>query len=217
MAKVLVVSYCDNYYFDYILAMARSCEKNFSEARMLLYGINWSHEQMKMVSETSAAVCSEKVKFDENKYRINWIYRYRIELFCQLSLLDMYDAIYYVDSDTLFRAPCDGLSDHLMSCDITMRMKNKNAFAGSTIGFKPGYAASAFFSKFKDIIRGDHTTGATQYRLIDAYNEVKDNLIFKPIPPNFCSPWLDKGHAVWEGNGQKKMGKKWKKEMAKWL
>ena len=213
--KILICSYADNYYYDYIYVLMKSAVHFIPDEEYNCLLINCSYKQAEAISKLSKNmhVSRETVLFDDKHIRRSYMYRKRIQYIDRLIYNNQGNVLFYLDADSIIRKNDPELKKFLIEYDMAMRvmnldkttMKQKSIpFAGSTLILRCNLAAFKFWSAFTYLNEGDYTRLATQSLLSSAYNEVREKINFCPIPREYCNPWHEDSAVIWEGNGQKK-------------
>jgi len=220
---MIIASYCDNFYVNYMYVLMKSAHLYVPDAHLYCLLVNCNSKQDSMLREVAPGIEieHESVKFDSKDVHKMYMYRRRIKLWNKL-VNERVGSIFCPDADTIIRKPCPELVKHLGSCDLTMRVKNhtedfmdekKISFAGSTLGFKCLPVAKRFLQEFAEYNRHDFREFATMRTLSKAFNDIRDLAVtFKHLPRELCSPWHDENDKIWEGNGQKKSLPRWREE-----
>ena len=218
-----VASYCDHYYYKYILVLMKGVAMFLPEAHpyCLLINCDANHEKCLRKVCPKIEIEHEHVRFDNSHVHKSYIYRRRVKLWHRL-VNERKGCVFCPDADSIIRKPCVGLVEHLASCDLTMRVKDyspnflskaKVSFAGSTVGFKCNPIGQRFMDAYVRENDCDYRKMATMKVLSKAFYAVRDlACTLKHLPREYCSPWHGDGDILWEGNGAKKQTPEWAKE-----
>lgn len=218
MKGIKVITLADAAYFKYVKAFVNSCKINFSNASLHLVLVNMTEVDRSEVESMhpNIEVVIEEVDFADDLEKRCYCTNRRAHLFKYLrDKTD--DMLLWVDADSIFRKDCSFLTEHLNSCELTMRRKKRaDKFAAGIIGIYSTPICKEFIDYYYDLVEADKGWMSNQVHLRDAYLEFKDRINFDFLDKRYCDVWLSDDGVIWTAKSKLKNTEKYVKEMKKY-
>ena len=215
MRDITILTVANARYFQLLEGMVRSAEKNFSRASMIVELVNMESKYLKIVEQWHSDITVRSTSVEKSLEK-NFCTNRRAFLFREYRK-KKFGHMMWLDADSVIRRPCDDLADHLLSCDLTMRMKTEKKFAAGTIGMGNSQICTEMTNEYYRMVEADSSWMSNQNNLNNLYAKFKKRIRFKPLPNTYCDVWLSDEGVIWAAKARKKKSEKFLSELNKFL
>lgn len=218
---IILFSLTDPEYFKYIKALIRSSKKYFSESKFCATLVNCNDKQINQLKKiNNCDILIENKKFLNDHEKRCYCASRRAHLFIKLREKYPDDYLVWVDADSIFVKNAKLFSNHIISCDVSMRPKNLKigTFASGVITSGP--KSIDFFNEYNNKINSKLNLNKwlTDQKMLNlTYNEFKNKINFKPLPNIFCDVWYSNNGVLWVAKRRIRDNNAFQNEVNKWI
>lgn len=217
MKDITLISLSDESYYPYLKVLVKSAVKNFPQANLFVVLVNMDEKYKKEIEGLSPGIRveMEKVSFPGEHEKRCYCASRRAFLFKKLRE-ETDDILLWVDADSIIRKSCDGLIQHLNSCELTMRSKSKGRFASGVIGVDSSDICNEFIEEYYNEVSKHSDWMNDQKSLHTVYLKFQDRIKFRYLERTYCEVSLTEDAVIWAAKSHRKNSKKYISEMRKY-
>lgn len=224
----MILTAVDDNFLSEAAYLIKSCARHAPEQSFYLFLVNSSEERITEVHKLHPNLIVEHVQwtYDHERWRGLMCSARSIPI---IHVLETYkEPTLYLDSDILVMAPLDELFAELQTCDLLIKYQpeieqlgpagtlNSAKFNSGVIAIRPTEVTLQFTREYDRLLREWIDAGKPIYQwreehkvntyidqefLYMVYDELKEQLKFKPLPDKFNDARFKPDSVIWHGKG----------------
>ena len=224
----MILTAVDDDFLPEALSLIKSCAKHAPRQRFYLFLVNSTEDRIAEVRGYHPNLIVEHVQwpYDDQRWRGLMCSARSIPI---IHVLETYkEPTIYLDSDTLVMGPLDELFGELETCDLLIKYRpgieqlgpagtlNSAKFNSGVIAIRPTEVTLKFIREYDRLLREWIDAGKPIYQwreehkvntyidqefLYMVYDELKEQLKFKPLHDKFNDSRFRPGSVIWHGKG----------------